>query len=208
VRRAARSIEALDSYARCATFMKMNKFSNTSRLLLLSATNGLFSSSVLIVLDRVHSFYTEQRFQDEMRDVERIYRETGTHIQLINWQPVPFWWVKASGINLLMFVIAGFIVHRFLAKHLKSVFLLWQVVGVTVIFEWALTFITVEGIHSLVTQRPFQWISQSPAPVREVVFGFIVSTIAINIVYGVVIQVSAKYYSTEKESECTPDNAV
>jgi hypothetical protein len=132
-----------------------------------------------------------------MRDVERIYQETGTHIQLINWQPEPLWWVKVAGLNLLMFVIAGFIVHRFLAKHLKSVFLLWQVVGVTVILEWALTFITVEGIDSLVTQRPFHWISQSPAPIREIVIGFIVFTMAINIFYGVVIQVSAKYYSTE-----------
>jgi len=107
-----------------------------------------------------------------------------------------------------MFVIAGFIVHRFLAKTLKSVFLLWQVVGVTVVFEWALIFITFEGIYSLVTQRQFQWITQSPAPIKEAVFGFTVFTIATNMVYGVVMQVSAKYYSTEKERECTPDNAV
>ena len=182
----------------------MSKLSNSSRLLLLSSANGFFSSAVLVALDRLHSFYLEQKYQEDMRDVERIYQQTGTHIQLIDWQPVPFWWMKATGINLLMFVIAGFIVHRLLTNHVKSVFLLWQCVAVTVVLEWAITLIAAEGIHSFVTQRPFQWISQSPAPIREIAVGFVIFTIAINIVYGGVMQVSAKYYSTDNEGLGSP----
>ena len=177
--------------------MKLNRLSSLGSIVLLSATDGLLSSALLVVFDQVNSYYAGLRFQEELKDVERIYKETGTYIDLFDMQPEPLWWLRFAGVNVLLFIVAGLLVHRYLAKRGPSVFLLWQAVGIVVLLGWGLTMIMIEGVDSFLAGRSFHLLLEPR--IRQILIGYSVGTILGNFLYAAVLHVSRKYYRASNE---------
>jgi len=171
--------------------MKSKKVFN---ILLLGAVDGVFSSAVLVVIDRVNYYYDELRNKETLKEIERIFQETGTHI--LPWVPQrsPLWWIGSACLNILMYVIASLAAHYLLAKRV-SMFLLWQIVSLIVILEWIIVSLIALSLEWLLTAKSVQWSQLMTSSDLGFALGYIGITIGINILYGASLHVSVRYYS-------------
>jgi hypothetical protein len=159
--------------------------------MLLGAVNGLISSVVLVLIERVASYDAEVRERAATAVLaSKGHLVCGTH-------PNPMWWVLPSLWHIVLFIVASILVHRFLAKRDQSVFMLWQVVSCVVLAEWLIT-VTVgasidylSGFRSLASQ--LSWAIEQAFSPR--VLTFIALVFAVNVVFGTIMQMAQTHYS-------------
>lgn len=167
--------------------MKADTLISYWRTCLLGAVAGLFSSSFCLLLFRIDEHYSEvQRSEEQVRAMAK---------GLIGCPGVvrgPFCWVEASALHIALCIIATLLAHRLLSKRIRSVFILWQYIGLMVVAGWGLLLGVDAAIQSVFNGVPFHLISPfSPAGLK-----FTVVFLAANVIYGSAIQIAAKRYDT------------
>lgn len=171
--------------------MNSKTFLISWRTILLGAVNGFISSVVLVLIERVASYDAEVHERAATAVLaSKGYITCGYHRN-------PMWWVLPSLWHIVLFIVASVLVHRFLAKRDRSVFILWQVVSCVVLAEWLMT-VTVgatidylSGFRSLVSQ--LSWALEQAFSHR--ILTFIALVFAVNVVYGTIMQIAPKHYS-------------
>jgi len=104
----------------------MNKLRGDFRTAILGVAGGVFTFSVFLLIDRIDSYYTY------LSQVHEEGYESYTSINDLWWIPGTFW-------HALLFIVASFMAHRYLANRFRSPFLLWQMIGVITLLGWLLT---------------------------------------------------------------------
>ena len=168
-------------------------------LLLLGIVNGLFSSAVLVALDRINLYYANLKYEENLKEVERVYQETGTHLLLYNPQPQPLWWVRVALFNIAMFAIATLIVHAVLARRIKSVFLIWLVIGAVVVAEWGITIAAIEAVESMVRGRRLLLLLPLSSSEGAVLAWYVMLTIATSMIFGMLIKATTVMYGKDQK---------
>ena len=151
----------------------------------LGVAAGLLSSSVTLLIARIDTYYTWLR--------DSSYRE---------YQRVDdLWWVPASVWHIILSVVASLLIHRYLATRLRSPFLLWQVVGITSLLGWALSFVLVVGLRCVVTGNlsSSQFVFDSDDVL--LIAKYVATVFACNVFYGSVISASSRQYVEKFDSE-------
>lgn len=166
----------------------MSKLKEDVSIGLLGAAAGLFSTSITLLVDRIDVHYAYLSRLQETR-----YGAYGSVREL--------WWVPASVWHIILSVVASFVVHRYLTIHLRSTFLLWQVVGITALFGWALTFVLIVSLDCVVSGN----LNSLDNLVRwdEVLFvaKYVATVFACNVLYGSVMSASSRQYIEKFDSE-------
>ena len=67
-------------------------------------------------------------------------------VEGLSWVPVSVW-------HIILSVVASLLVHRYMTIHLRSPFLLWQVVGITSLYGWALTAFLIVSMGCIMRRR-------------------------------------------------------
>ena len=166
----------------------MSKIREDLRIGLLGAAAGLFSSSVLLLVDRIDLYYSYL----ELNPAEADQVCYINNLRELSWIPLAIW-------HMLLSTVASFMVHRYLTKPLKSPFLLWQVVGITTLFGWALSYLLVMSIDC-VMQGDFDVLAKSVATSKLAGVAKYVSVVfACNVFYGSLINASSRQYSERFE---------
>ena len=167
----------------------MSKLREDLGIGILGAAAGLFSSSVTLLIARIDAYYA---YLSMLRASDYAYER---RVEALWWVP-PFVW------HIILSVVASLLVHRYLMTRLRSPFLLWQVVGITTLFGWALTFFLVLGMHLVMHGH----LSSSEQPsvnsekaLQIAKYGATVS--ACNVFYGSVMSASSRQYVERFDSE-------
>ena len=71
------------------------------------------------------------------------------HIQMA---PYPFNWWYLPALFLALVTLASFIVHRYLAQHIKSAMWLWQIIGIVAVVGC--------GLYAVIMISWYQWRSE------------------------------------------------
>ena len=169
------------------------------RVLLLSAVGGLFSSAAYLMAYRVDEYIADLAYREELaREALNPSGIIFCRFDLTN----PLWWVYASAWNIVLFVIAGALVHRYLATRVSSVLVLWVLIGSSVILAWGATVLFGVVLDEYLTKGQF--------PLEKILGGFIYTPnqigglkfiavmIASSVVYGTIMQLASKYYRVER----------
>ena len=156
----------------------MNKLSEDFRIGILGAAAGLLSSSVTLLIARIDEHYAWLR--------EPGYESYG-RIQELSWVPVSVW-------HIILSVVAALVVHRYLTTHLRSPFLLWQTIGITSLFGWALSFVLVVSMNCIMNGNlsSLQYLVQSEDLL--LVGKYVATVFACNVLYGSVMSASSQQY--------------
>ena len=159
----------------------MSKLSEDFRIGTLGAAAGLFSSSITLLIARIDFYYAWLR--------ESKYDAYGRVDDL--------WWVPASAWHIILSVVAALLIHRYLTNHIRSPFLLWQVVGTTSLFGWALTAFLTVSVTCIVrgdlgAVRSLEHFLMSDEAL--LVAKFVATVFACNVLYGSVISSSSRQY--------------
>lgn len=165
----------------------MNKLREDVRVGVLGAAAGLFSISVALMLARVDAYYSYLSWLNSTS-----YRETyyGGGVENLWWIPVGIW-------HLILSITASLLVHRHLTTRLRSPFLLWQVIGISSLVGWVVTFLLMFSIDCLMTGRlnPVQPIIIADDAV--IIAKFLSAGFACNVVFASVMKASARQYSAQ-----------
>ena len=166
----------------------MSKLSEDLRIGTLGAAAGLFSSSVTLLVARIDTYYAWLRESD--------YGAYGRVDDL--------WWVPASVWHIILSVVASLLTHRYLMNRLRSPFLLWQIVGITSLFGWALSAGLLVSLSCIVhgnlsAVRSFEHFVMSDDALLLAKFFATIS--ACNVFYGSVISASSRQYVEKFDSE-------
>jgi len=149
------------------------------RTAVLGVVAGLFSSGLCLLAFRIDEYYRLLREAQARAFMPRLIG--------CGFGRSPYWWVYLSVVHIFLYVVATFVVYRFLSKREASVFILWQYIGLSVIGGWLLLLV-IEMIPSLLEGYPFHLISPvSPAGSKVLAVAF-----AANVIYGTAIHVFAK----------------
>lgn len=167
----------------------MRKLTEDLRIALLGATAGLFSSSVLLLIERIDTYYAS------LAKIENEDQFCGTNFLL------ELWWIGPTFLHMMLSVVASFVVHRYLTNRIRSPFLLWQTVGITTVFGWGLTLFLVAGLQCVIHGNldPLQHLPSSTALANLAKYGSVI--FACNVVYGSVINASSRQYAEQIESD-------
>ncbi len=179
--------------------MKSGKWLNLWRVVLLGAIGGLFSSALYLMVSRAEEYFAELSYQEELaREALNPHHMIACRFNLWN----PLWWVNASCWNIVLFIVASLLVHRYLTRRVKSVFLLWQCVGLTVIAGWGLTILlgTILEGYLRKGEFPLETILEGMIFASNQVnaFKFVTLMLGINVIYGTMAQVSGGYYRSSR----------
>ncbi|HJP95810.1 MAG TPA: hypothetical protein VJ843_00405 [Candidatus Saccharimonadales bacterium] len=188
--------------------MKTKVLNKLLRISLLGVANGIFSSAVCVALDRINFYYAVQKYEENLNEVERFYQETGTHFQIYNPVPYQLWWIRAACLNVGLFILATLLSHMLIGRKVKSVFLRWQVVSVLVIAAWAVAILIIEVVESLVTGKSLSMLLKVNEYEEVTMWGFVLTTLAVNLVWGFVIKASARDYEMRQSERPQLDGAV
>jgi hypothetical protein len=99
--------------------------------------------------------------------------------------------------SVVFFTIASLMVHRYLANRLKTPILIWQIIGIVAVMEACLMTLIIALIDAPVTHQTF-WEIVSPAYQGWLLILVLVAIF--NLIYGTIIQLSAKYYLHNEKS--------
>jgi hypothetical protein len=174
--------------------MRRGKWQNCWRVVFLSAISGLFSSAMYLMAYRAEEYLAELRYQEEL--AREALNPSG--VIACRFDHNPLWWVDASIWNIILFIVVGLVAHRYLARRVRSVFLLWQCIGATVIAAWGLTIlmgVILDG-YSAGGGFPLERILEGiiyPSNQRSAL-KFVSLMLGINVIYGTIMQVAAKCY--------------
>lgn len=170
----------------------MNKLSEDLRIGILGAAAGLFSSSLVLLIARIDDYYTYlSRIQEETyHSYERVKE--------LSWIPVSVW-------HIILCVVASLLVHRYLAARFRSPFLLWQVIGITSLFGWALTALLIVSMGCVIEGdlSSLEYLVNSEKALQIAKYAATVS--ACNVFYASVINASSRQYVAQLDSEVALD---
>lgn len=119
----------------------MTKLRADLRIATLGAFAGLFTFSFFLLADRVDVYY--DHLAALRADNYNDYQHTAQNLW---WMPLAFW-------HVLLFVLSGFVVHRYFADLRDSPFLLMQLVGIGALCGWVLTPAVAVAIEALMHNR-------------------------------------------------------
>ena len=166
----------------------MSKLIEDLRVGLLGAAAGLFSSSVLLLIDRIDSYYASLRAAESE---DQFCGTSGLHE--LYWLPLIF-------VHMLMSVVASFLVHRYLSNRIRSPFLLWQTIGITTLFGWGLAGFVIVGLQCAVRGNLYA-LEHLVTSVDWTLVKYVSVVFACNVFYGSVINASSRQYAEVFESD-------
>ena len=171
----------------------MNKLSEDLRIGILGAAAGLFSSSVTLLIARIDTYYAylarlrETNYYADVQSVERL-----------SWIPVSVW-------HIILCIVASLLVHRYLMTHLRSPFLLWQVIGITSLFGWALSAVLVVSMRCVI-EGDLSSLEHLMRPDDALLVAKYAATVSTcNVFYASVISASSRQYIAQLDSEVALD---
>ena len=170
----------------------MNKLSEDLRIGILGAAAGLFSTSITLLIARVDDYYAYlSAIQEETyRGYERVKE--------LSWIPVSVW-------HIILCVVASLLIHRYLETRIRSPFLLWQVIGITSLFGWALTALLVVSMTCVIEGdlNSLEHLMRTGDALLIAKYAATVSTC--NVFYASVISASSRQYLAQLNSEAALD---
>lgn len=166
----------------------MNKLREDLSVGILGAAAGLFSSSIILLVARIDAYYAYlSRLQE---DIYEGYRR----VEGLEWIPISAW-------HIILSVVASLLVHRYLMTQIRSPFLLWQVVGISSLFGWALTVFLILGM-GCVMEGDLSSLEHALNPHKALLLAKYVATVfACNVFFGSVISASSRQYAERFDSE-------
>ena len=165
----------------------MNKLREDLSIGLLGGAAGLFSSSVILLIARIDTYYAS---------LPRV----GEEDQFTNGRALrELWWIPPTFWHVLLSIVAACLVHRYLKNRFKSPFLLWQVVGFTTMFGWLLTSFFAFSLECVVrgNLHPLDYAITSEALAE--IAKYASAVFACNVVYGSVINAASRQYVEQIE---------
>jgi hypothetical protein len=156
-----------------------------SKYLLLATVNGIFSFLVLAVIERINIHYTELQLQ---ADAQR-----GPIGYIL--QPQPFWNLTTFAFHLGLFLVAAFILHRYF-KRVESLWF-WFALAFAVIGCWSLALLIGISTNALVAgSSPLEKVLEALLfrPSQRNALLSLVVVFGVNVVFGAVMQIAAKYH--------------
>ena len=166
----------------------MSKLREDLTIGILGAAAGLFSTSITLLIARIDAYYAYlARIQEDT------YRDYGG-VERLTWIPASVW-------HIILSVVASLLVHRYLATRLRSPFLLWQVIGISSLFGWALTAFLVVSM-SCVIEGDLRSLEHLMRPDDLLLIAKYAATVSTcNVFYASVISASSRQYVTQFDSE-------
>lgn len=159
----------------------MNNLSADLRTAMLGVAGGLFTFSVFLLLDRVDSYYAY---------LSRAAEDTYGGYGCVN----DLWWIPGAFWHVLLFVVASFVAHRYVAGRWQSPFLLWQVVGFIALSGWLLTLSVATGLECVMRGGLYPLERAADMFLTWFTAKFIAAVFACNVVYGSLIHSAAARY--------------
>jgi len=167
----------------------VNKLSEDLRIGILGAAAGLFSISITLLIARIETYYEylarlrETNYYTDMQNVERL-----------EWIPFSVW-------HIILSVVAALLVHRYLSTRVRSPFLLWQMIGITSVFGWALTVFLILSMECAMNGN-LNSLEYLVASDKLLVIAKCAATVSTcNVFYASVISASSRQYVVQLESE-------
>lgn len=159
----------------------MNKLSEDLRIGMLGAAAGLFSISITLLIARIDTYYTY---------LSRLHEGTYEAYQSVDrleWIPISVW-------HIILSVVASLLIHRYLTTHLRSPFLLWQLIGMTSLSGWVLTAFLVVSMRCVIVGdlSSLQPLMRPDDALLIAKYAATVSTC--NVLYASVIGASSRHY--------------
>ena len=164
----------------------MSKLREDLSIGLLGAAAGLFSSSIMLLIDRIDAHYAY---------LASLKESTG-QVCSVNFIR-DLWWVLPGFWHVLVSVVAACLVHRYLKNRVKSPFLLWQVVGVTAMLGWGLTFLLGFSLECLMLGRLTPLVHAMNSENLAELAKYVSTAFACNVFYGSVINAASRQYAEQ-----------
>lgn len=172
---------------------------NLWRVSLLSILGGFCSSAIYLFAHRADEYFETLRHQEEL--AREAFNPSGViacYFESIH----PLWWVNASVWNIILFLLFGLLGHRLLGRRVRSVFLLWQIIGATVIVAGGLTVLVgvVEDGYLNQGALPWEKILEGFIYTRHQIegFKFVAVMVASNVIYGTILHVASRQYESHE----------
>ena len=170
----------------------VNKLSEDLRIGILGAAAGLFSTSITLLIARIDAYHIH---------LSRIGEATYSvyeSVDRLEWVPGSVW-------HIILSVVASLLVHRYLATRVRSPFLLWQVIGITSLFGWALTAFLVVSM-SCVIEGDLSSLEHLMKPDDALLIAKYAATVSTcNVFYASVISATSRQYLAQLDSEVALD---
>ena len=164
----------------------MTKLGADIRLAALGATAGFFSISVFLLIARVDAYYVYLSSAPDEFTYGRVE---------------DLWWLPFLAWHVILSSVASLVAHRYLPNSRPSPFLLWQAIGFMVLVGWVLTFLLAGGI-GVVMHGNLDALEVELRRIEPSFFGkYISAAFASNVLYGSVIQTSARHYQDAQQNE-------
>ena len=166
----------------------MSKLREDLTIGILGAAAGLFSTSITLLIARIDAYYAY---------LARIHEEGYINYERVDgllWIPVSVW-------HIILSIVASLLVHRYLATRLRSPFLLWQVIGISSLFGWALTAFLVVSM-SCVIEGDLRSLEHLMRPNDLLLIAKYAATVSTcNVFYASVISASSRQYAAQFGTE-------
>ena len=166
----------------------MSKLREDLSIGLLGVAAGLFSSSVILLVARIDTYYAYLSSRHS-ETYDAFNRPEG-----LEWIPLSFW-------HITLTVVASLLVHRYLATHLKSPFLLWQVIGITSLIGWALSSFLVVSLSCVMRGNLNPWVHFVNSADVWLIGKYVATASTCNVFYGSVISASSRQYLEKFDAE-------
>jgi len=172
----------------------VNKLREDLRIGILGAAAGLFSTGIVLLIARIDAYYAY---------LSRIQEDGYINYERVDgllWIPISVW-------HIILLVVASLLVHRYLTTRLRSPFLLWQVIGITSLFGWALTAFLIVSMSCVMEGdlSSLEHLLKSDDALLIAKYAATVSTC--NVFYASVISASSRQYVAQLEQEVALDFA-
>ena len=164
----------------------MSKLREDLRAGILGAAAGLFSISVALLIARIDAYYAYLSWLKEAH----YYSTYEKGVEGLWWLPVSVW-------HMILSVVASLLVHRYLMSRVRSPFLLWQVIGLTSLLGWGLTFVLTLGMECVMSgnlnslQYPLTHFE--PGNIAK----YISAVFACNVFYSSMMEASSRQYTEQ-----------
>jgi hypothetical protein len=171
----------------------VNKLSEDLRIGILGAAAGLFSSSVTLLIARIDAYYA---YLERLREATS-YADA-QRVDQLEWIPVSVW-------HIILTVVAALLIHRYLTTHLRSPFLLWQLVGITSLFGWVLTALLLVSMRGVI-EGDLSFLEYLLKPADALLIAKYAATVSTcNVLYASVISASSRQYIAQLDSAVALD---
>lgn len=170
----------------------MSKLREDLTIGILGAAAGLFSTSITLLIARIDAYYAYlARMQEE---TYRCYER----VEALSWIPASVW-------HIILSIVASLVVHRYLATRVRSPFLLWQFIGISSLFGWALTAFLVVSM-SCVIEGDLSTLEYLIEQLIRTENGMLVAKYAAtvstcNVFYGSIVSASSRQYEPKFDSD-------